>query len=129
MTTIDNVMYGLRARGTSSGDGAKARELAMAWLARLHIEKLAARYPHSLSGGEAQRVALARMLVTDPVVLLFDEPFSALDPALRAETAQLIADIVAQLGVPALLVTHTADEVTHLLTSRSHIENGRLVAG
>jgi molybdate transport system ATP-binding protein len=95
LTALENVAYGLR--------GADVQARAQAWLERTRVGALGGRKPASLSGGEAQRVALARALASEPRALLLDEPFSALDVALRAE---LISEVKALVTVPTLLVTH-----------------------
>jgi iron(III) transport system ATP-binding protein len=71
---------------------------------------LAARAPHELSGGQQQRAALARALAPSPSILLLDEPFSALDTALRSQTREATIDILERAGVTSLLVTHDQDE-------------------
>jgi iron(III) transport system ATP-binding protein len=81
------------------------------------IEGLAERYPHQLSGGEQQRLALARALVVTPRLLLLDEPFSSLDTELRAVLQQELVQLRRQLSVPMLAVTHDRQEAA-VLTDR-----------
>jgi molybdate transport system ATP-binding protein len=102
MTVAQNVAFGL-ARTLTEHERA---ERARAWLSRMQVAGLAERHPATLSGGEAQRVALARALASEPRLLLLDEPFSALDQALRVELSRELEREVATLGIPALLVTH-----------------------
>jgi iron(III) transport system ATP-binding protein len=74
----------------------------------------ASAYPHELSGGERQRVALARALATDPAVVLLDEPFASLDPALRDSLRSEVTGILRAAGATALLVTHDQAEALSL---------------
>lgn len=88
----------------------RSREQAERWLARV---RLAGRYDdevHTLSGGEGQRASFARALAADPRLILLDEPFTNLDPDLKYELQQLIREVVGELGLTALLVTHDREE-------------------
>jgi ABC-type sulfate/molybdate transport systems ATPase subunit len=96
-------------------------------LERVGIAHLARARPRQLSGGERQRVALARALARDPRVLLLDEPFGALDAITRREVRDELGDILAQLGLPTLLVTHAFDDATALARRIGVIDAGRLV--
>jgi molybdate transport system ATP-binding protein len=107
---IDNVALAVRqAHGRSA-----RRSIARAWLERVGAEDLASRRPGSLSGGQRQRVALARGLAGDPALVLLDEPLSALDSKVRRELRELIREVIISSGVPALLVTHDAEEAEEL---------------
>ncbi|KAA0112030.1 ABC transporter ATP-binding protein [Mycolicibacterium sp. P1-5] len=83
-------------------------------LERFGIDSLAPRYPDQLSGGQAQRVAILRAVATNPVLLLLDEPFSALDPATRGDLQRWLADLAATLTTTVVLVTHDVDEALGL---------------
>src|SRR5687767_4970413 len=83
------------------------REKSRALLERVGVGHLASRWPRTFSGGEAQRVALARALARQPQLLLLDEPFSALDRDLRAQLTTLVRELVPELGVPLVHVTHS----------------------
>src|SRR5271156_279758 len=109
-SVIDNVALAVRQ---ASGRPAR-RSIARTWLERVGAEGLADRRPGSLSGGQRQRVALARGLAGDPALVLLDEPLSALDVTVRRELRELIRDVIVSTGVPALLVTHDAEEAEEL---------------
>jgi molybdate transport system ATP-binding protein len=117
-----NVAYALRDAGR-----AERRERALALLERFGIAHLAEQRPRVLSGGERQRVALARALARRPAALLLDEPLSALDPRLRAAAGRELAAVIAETGVPALLVTHDFVEAAVLGTRVGVIDGGRIV--
>ncbi len=102
-SVFDNVAYGLRLRKVAAAD--IARRVGEV-LARVGLERLGNRFPHQLSGGQQQRVALARALVYEPPILLMDEPLSNLDAKLREEARAWLRDLVKQLGIGAVYVTH-----------------------
>ena len=109
-SVLDNVALAVRqARGRR-----ERRAVAGEWLQRVGAEELADRQPGSLSGGQRQRVALARGLAGDPALVLLDEPLSALDAAVRRELRDLIRGVIRSSGVPAVLVTHDAEEAEEL---------------
>ncbi|TFC51076.1 MULTISPECIES: ABC transporter ATP-binding protein [unclassified Cryobacterium] len=89
--------------------------------------RLAARMPHELSGGQQQRVALVRALAQRPKVILLDEPFSALDTGLRAQTRQAVVDMLELSDVTAILVTHDRDEALSFGQQVGVLAGGRLV--
>ena len=90
----------------------RARQAVDEMLALTGLQELARRKPAELSGGEQQRVALARALVRHPQILLLDEPFAALDPAVRAELRQELRSLQARFRMPALFVTHDLSEAS-----------------
>jgi len=96
-------------------------------LERLGIAHLADARPAQLSGGERQRVALARALAREPGVLLLDEPFGALDAVTRQRVRDELADMLATLRLPTLLVTHAFDDATALAARVGVLDAGRLV--
>lgn len=110
LSVRDNVAFPLEVRGMPR---VAARRRAEDLLGRVQLTPLAGRAPLTLSGGQRHRVALARALAADPVVLLLDEPFSALDPELRADVRRAVVDVLSQKGAPAvILVTHDVDEAS-----------------
>ena len=105
LNSLDNVALGLHRlpRG-------QRRQQASQWLERVGLGDRARAYPHQLSGGQQQRVALARALAAQPRLLLLDEPFSALDTALRESLALEVRTLLKGLGTTALMVTHAQQE-------------------
>ena len=108
MRVDDNVAYGLRSRGMSKKEG---RSRAGEMLERFGLSGFSHRYPASLSGGEAQRVSLARTLIIEPKLVLFDEPLSSLDAPLRRSLALDIRQRQTELGFTGILVTHDIADV------------------
>jgi molybdate transport system ATP-binding protein len=125
MSARDNVAYGLRARGVPR---ARARAEAQAWLERLGVADVADRRPDALSGGQAQRIALARAMITRPALLLLDEPLAALDVSARAHARALLAGWLAEAGAIGLVVTHDVRDALALAGELLVLEDGRLTA-
>ncbi len=124
MTIFENVAYGLRIRGVA-GDALKAK--VREGLQMVGLAKAEQRYPHQLSGGEQQRVALARVLVLRPRILLMDEPLSNLDAKLRLHMRTEIRRIQQELELTCLYVTHDQKEALTMsdrimVMNRGHIE-------
>jgi len=105
LTVLENVAFGLRSRGTPKGE---ARARAQEWLDRVGIAELASSRPAAVSGGQAQRTALARALATDPELLLLDEPLSALDAASRTTVRRDLRRHLGEFTGATVLVTHDA---------------------
>lgn len=103
----DNVAYGLISQGIKKKE---ARALAAEYLKHFDLAGFEKRMPQTLSGGEKQRVALARTLITRPKLVLLDEPFSALDTDLRHRMAEQLHKWQQELGFTAIMVTHDQTE-------------------
>jgi len=106
-----NVAVGLKLRGIAKD---KRLKLAAHWLEKLKIAGLGDRNAHTLSGGEAQRVSLARALALEPDVLFLDEPFTYLDLPTRAALVSELKEILAETGTTAVMVTHDLNEIPFL---------------
>ena len=119
LTVLANVGFGL-ARAQRGGD--KPREL----LEMVGMSAFAQRMPGELSGGQRHRVALARALATDPDVVLLDEPFSALDAALRADVRAHVRHILRRTETTGVLVTHDQDEALSIADLVVVVDDGRL---
>lgn len=125
LTVEDNVGLGISpALRLSAND----REAIAGALARTGLSGKEKRLPRALSGGERQRVALARVLVRNRPVLLLDEPFASLGPALRDEMLDLVANLVDERGLTVLMVTHQPEDARRIAGDMLFLENGRIVA-
>ncbi len=128
LTVRQNVAFGL-ARGWFNPrlrDGHAALDY---WLDAFELRALAHQYPDQLSGGQRQRTALARALVTQPRALLLDEPFAALDPALRATMRAELDAVQRRLKVPMVLITHDPDDAMALGEHVVELRNGMVERG
>jgi len=107
MNVWDNVAFGLRRDGVAKDElNQRVEEM----LQLVQLRKFAMRSPHQLSGGQQQRVALARSLAKRPQLLMLDEPLGALDKKLREQTQVELVNIIKQVGVTCVMVTHDQDE-------------------
>ncbi len=111
MTVHDNIGFGLRFKKMDKAE--KERKIKEA-LSLIELEGFEKKYPAQLSGGEQQRVSLARGIVTDPKVLLLDEPFSAIDAKLRKALQIRIKNIHTSLGITTIFVTHDQEEAMRM---------------
>ena len=123
MTVAQNVAYGLEARRTPRAEIAPRVAAA---LEAVQMARFAPRHPSQLSGGQQQRVSLARAIVTEPAILLLDEPFAALDRALRLDLQLEIKRLQRHLGLTALMVTHDQDEAMSMADRMAVMRAGRL---
>ncbi len=124
-TVFDNVAAGLRIRGIAHGEVA---ERVRAALEMFGIERLASRPAHALSGGESQRVSLARAFVLQPDVLFLDEPTSALDMPTRMALLAELGEVVRRTRVTTVFVTHDVIEIPFLAERTLVMRDGRIVA-
>lgn len=120
-TVAENIRFGPRQQGESVGDEAIERLLQ-----QVGLPGMAGRGVANLSGGEAQRVALARCLANGPEVLLLDEPTSALDEAAKRGIEDLVREIVAERRLTCLIVTHDTVQAARLAERVMVIEHGKL---
>lgn len=116
MTVAENIAFAL------GKDKSKLQEL----LERFYLTEVASLYPCVLSGGQQQRTAMARMLAAKPDVLLFDEPFSALDSFLRKEIEKEIRQLLQSFGGVSILVSHNKDEIFRLTQKCMVMEEGKI---
>ncbi len=121
LSVRDNVAFGLRSRGVSQDETATR---VADWLDRLELRSLAGRMPAEMSGGEARRVSLARAIVTEPDLLILDEPLESLDISTRSHVRRLIASHLAEYQGPTLLITHDPTEAMLLGDELSILESG-----
>ncbi|MGO9639682.1 MAG: sulfate/molybdate ABC transporter ATP-binding protein [Candidatus Acidiferrales bacterium] len=133
MTVGENIAFGLRSSSRQAGGPhrispvERGRHIA-AQLAAYRLDGLARRYPSSLSGGQQQRVALARTLAPQPLALLLDEPFSALDTHLRAELERELRETLSGYHGVTLLVSHSMEEAYRFCGDLVVLEQGRVAA-
>lgn len=124
MTVRQNILCGLRAEK----DRRKREAKADAMLELLQIREIAGLRPEALSGGQAQRTALGRILVNEPEMILLDEPFNALDSHLRLKLQAELKDLLAGYGGGVILVTHDRDEAYRMCGRLGVIDGGRMQA-
>ena len=124
LSALDNVGFGLKMRRLPKAD---IEEQSMQALRDIGLEHEAQRKPESLSGGEQQRLALARALITRPSLLLLDEAFSSLDTHLRHHLRTLTAKRIRSQNIPAILVTHSAEEACTMADTIAIMHEGRIL--
>jgi putrescine transport system ATP-binding protein len=124
LTVWKNIAFGLEREGLARDVIA---ERVDAMLKLVQLGKFAQRKPHQLSGGQQQRVALARSLAKQPQLLLLDEPLGALDKKLREETQIELVNIIEQVGVTCVMVTHDQEEAMTMASRIAVMSEGRLL--
>jgi iron(III) transport system ATP-binding protein len=122
LSAVQNVAFGLLNLGKTG-----AKQSAFHWLEKVGLSSRANYFPHQLSGGEQQRVALARALAPQPRAVLMDEPFSGLDPHLRADLQRTMLDTLRTEGVAALIVSHDTEEALGIADQVAIMDQGRII--
>lgn len=124
MTVAENIAFGLKVQKKNKSEiNKRVQEL----LSLISMDGLEKRYPHQLSGGQRQRVAFARALAPNPHLLLLDEPFAAIDAKVRRELRSWLKDMIHQIGITSIFVTHDQEEAMEvadqiIITNRGQIE-------
>ena len=123
MTVEENIGYGLRLRGKKKTE---IQDKVGQLIELVHLEEHRKKYASQLSGGQQQRVAIARALAYEPEVLLFDEPFGALDTQIRTRLRREIRGLLKQINVPSIFITHDQEEALELGDRIAVLNAGRL---
>lgn len=124
LSVLDNVAFGLEMQGMPKAD---RREKAKQQLDMVGLTEWADKFPHELSGGMQQRVGLARAFAMDTDILLMDEPFSALDPLIRAQLQDELIELQEKLNKTILFVSHDLDEALKIGNNIAIMESGKLI--
>ena len=121
LTIAENIWFSAKMRGHSTNI---MQELTQ----ELHLDHLMNRYPHQISGGEKQRVCLARAINSNPKLLILDEPTSGLDPSLRENILAMLRRMIKYIECPILMVTHYIDDVIALCDTLTVMSNGKIIS-
>lgn len=124
LSAYDNIAYPLKLRRTPHTELAQSVQTLVR---QFYLQPLLGRYPHELSGGEQRRVMLARTLIYQPKLLLFDEPFASIDTLLRIELVKLLKISLQRRPVPTLYVSHDLAEADYISQQRLILKQGHLV--
>jgi ABC-type nitrate/sulfonate/bicarbonate transport system ATPase subunit len=126
LTVLQNICFGLSLRGEARST---REDKAHGWIKKVGLEGAEQKYPHELSGGMQQRVAIASTLILNPRILLMDEPFGALDPKIRLKMQELLVQLWNEQQSTVFIVTHSVEEALYLgdRVFRMAARPGRLV--
>ncbi|MBT8342449.1 MAG: ATP-binding cassette domain-containing protein [Desulfatitalea sp.] len=125
LTVFENIALPLKERRLAKGAGLSAR--VRSTMAQLDIAEIENNYPAQLSGGMKKRVALARALVTEPSIVLFDEPTTGLDPVRKNAVHRMIAEHQHRFGFTGIMVSHEIPDVFHISQRIAMLEGGRII--
>ena len=125
LTVRQNIAFGL-SHGLGNPSPRTEVEAVTRWLQAFELVDVADQRPSTLSGGQRQRTALARALVNEPRALLLDEPFSALDPALRQRTRDELDRLLDAINLPMVMITHDPADLARFGDETFHLEHGRV---
>ena len=123
-TILENVAFGMTIKGIKNPE---KMNRAKEWIKIVGLEGYEKSYPRQLSGGMQQRVGIARALANRPEVLIMDEPFSALDPLIRAEMQDVVLELKKKMKKTVVFVTHDLDEAIKLADRMAILKDGELV--
>lgn len=124
LTVMENLELGLKFRGMKRKERDKKIE---PWLEKMHITHLLKKRAHVLSGGEAQRVAIAQALVVEPEIVFLDEPFANLDKKIRQELMVEIGTLLKKQKISTVMVTHHKSEAAAMSSSIYYMEDGEIL--
>ncbi len=128
LTAEENINLVLNARHSGEKDRLEVNKKVKQYMQQLNLESCRKTVANNLSGGEKQRVALLRALVSNPRILLLDEPFTAFDVDLRSEARMIVKDLLKELDIPVYLITHDKEDVDSLAENVIRLKNGKIIS-